>query len=208
MLVKPFRNYLNFRRGDSRIAHRFVFNIKRRAIRELTLRKNLRCNGFTLIEIIVTLIVMAIAFTSLTVWMVNANKHSVDPLLSMRATELGQSYLEEILAKRFDENTVSGGILRCDESGQPACSTTLTFEGGETRATYDDVDDYNGIDDDGAVDPLGNARAEYTDYRVRVNVTYAGTDLALNLNDAKRIDVTVQHSSSGIFVFSAYRGNF
>lgn len=183
-------------------------------------RKNTFCNtknfrrrpsAFTLIEIIVTIVVTAIAFTAMSVWIFNANLSSVDPIISTRAAELGQAYLEEILAKRFDENTASGGILRCDESGQPVCSSSFGAETGETRAIFDDVDDYHNLLDNGAINALGQARTNYADFRVSVTVVYAGTELGLgaaNNRYAKRIDVSVQHTSAGQFVFSAYRGNF
>jgi MSHA pilin protein MshD len=173
-----------------------------------TRHPNPQPNGFTLIEIIVTIIVTAIAFTAMTVWLFNANLSSVDPLLSTRAAELGQAYLEEILAKRFDENTASGGAQRCDESGQPACSATLGADAGETRADYDDVDDYHNLVDNGAVNALGQPRNNYAQYRVSISVAYAGAEFGLPTTAAKRIDVTVQHASAGTMVFSAYRGNF
>ncbi len=164
--------------------------------------------GFTLIEIIVTIIITAIAFTSLLVWMVNANRHSVDPLLSTKAAELGQAYLEEILAKRFDENTSSGGVTRCTNSGAPLCSATLGAESGETRAQFDDVDDYHNVIDNGALNALGAPRANYTDFQVGISVSYAGGDFSLPSDAIKRIVVIVRHPVAGEFQFSAYRGNF
>ena len=163
--------------------------------------------GFTLIELVVTIVVMAISFTALGVWMFNANAGSADPVISMRAATLGQAYVEEVLSKRFDENTSSGGIPRCNEVGQPACSGSMGADAGETRSTYDDVDDYNGLNEV-PTDAFGNARANYTGFNVSVVVRYAGSDFGLTNTELKKIDVTVTTPSGSPHVFAAYRGNF
>ena len=84
-----------------------------------------RVQGFSLVELIVTIVVTAIALTALGVGLLTANRASVDPVVSMRAAALGQAYLEEILSKRFDENNGLGGVTRCGETGQPACAASF-----------------------------------------------------------------------------------
>ncbi|HEX4909838.1 MAG TPA: prepilin-type N-terminal cleavage/methylation domain-containing protein [Permianibacter sp.] len=167
--------------------------------------------GFSLIELIVTIVVTAIALTALGVGLLAANQASVDPVVSMRAAALGQAYLEEILSKRFDENNGLGGVTRCGETGQPACASSLGPDSGESRQTFDDVDDYHGLDETPPQNALGETESRYDGFRVQVAVVYGGSDFSawgLTAADSKRITVTVTAPIGGQFVFSAHRGNF
>lgn len=56
------------------------------------------------------------------------------------ATSQGISQIESASGKAFDENTVSSDI-----SAVTGLTTTLGKETGETEATFDDYDDYNGF---------------------------------------------------------------
>lgn len=168
-----------------------------------------RSCGFTLIEIIVSIVIFSILMALVTAIFAPNMVRGTDPLFSVRATELGQSYLDEIIGKRYAENSVPGNGVRCGETGGPgACTTPLGKDGAETRATFDDVDDYDGLNETSATDSNGNLRAGYAGFAVAVSVAYAGTDLGLSLNDAKRVNVTVTAPHGGAFVFSAYKANF
>lgn len=169
---------------------------------------NIKQRGFTLIELIITIIVTAIAFTALSVWMLGANRDSVDPVISMRAATLGQAYLEEILSKRFDEQNSPGGIPRCNDDG-PACTSAANFgPDGETREFFDDVDDYHGLSESPPRNNFGNARSQYNNFSVAISVNYDGGTFGLPVQELKRIEVTVRTPSGFPFVFTAYRGNF
>ncbi|MCO7226304.1 prepilin-type N-terminal cleavage/methylation domain-containing protein [Pleionea sp. CnH1-48] len=169
-----------------------------------------RSLGFTLVEVVVAIAAFAVAFSFLITVFFPANRASVDPLLEMRSAELAQSYLEEILGKRFDENNTLGSTLRCGSTGAPACSGSMAPDAGETRATYDDVDDYNDFDGlpDIPLDVFGNVRTEYLNYRVLVTVNYAGAEIGVANGDAKRIQVTVISPIGNTIRVTAYRGNF
>jgi len=162
--------------------------------------------GFTLIEIIVTIAVLAVAFTTLVVVFNPAVTQASSPIVDLRAAEIGQAYLEEILGKRFDENSINGSTQRCGDGTAAACSTSLQSD-GEARPNFDDVDDFNGLTES-PVNALGNAKTEYANYSVSITVSYDGASLGLANNDAKRIDVAVQRSNGSIFNFSAYKTNF
>ena len=56
------------------------------------------------------------------------------------ATSLGISQVERAAGKAFDQNTVSSDI-----SGVTSLTATLGKVGGETEATFNDFDDYNGF---------------------------------------------------------------
>ena len=72
--------------------------------------------GFTLVELVVGMVVMAIAFTIITTMLVTQSKDSIDPLHQMRAAELGQSILNEIVSRSYDQHSDhNGGLYRCGE---------------------------------------------------------------------------------------------
>jgi MSHA pilin protein MshD len=104
--------------------------------------------GFTLIELIVGIVIFAIA----TVLVVNVLqpqvKKGIDPIWQVRAASLGQSLSNEILAKSFDQNSNRvGGMLRCNEPDVPCTnSSDLGPDNSENRSSFNDVDDYHGLD--------------------------------------------------------------
>ncbi len=164
-------------------------------------------HGFTLIEIIVSIVVFGVLIALLIVGFAPNIRRGADPLFSMRAVELGQSYLEEILGKRFAENSPPGNGRRCGETGGPgACSAIGAEEGGHNN--FDDVDDYNGLNEMPPINSSGIARTGYDNFRVQVNVVYAGADIGVNNTDAKRITVTVIDPGGNASLFSAYKANF
>jgi len=167
---------------------------------------NTKMKGFTLIELVVAIVVFAVAFTLLITAFYPSIEGSANPVLQVRAAELGQAYLEEIMAKRFDERNTTGARSRCGEPSAPACSA-IGPDGGESRSSYDDVDDYDGLNES-PTDALGSPIANYNNYSVQVTVTYAGGDLGLAANDAKKIVVTVNAPLGGSFSFTSYRTNF
>jgi MSHA pilin protein MshD len=122
--------------------------------------------GFTLIEIVITIVILG-AVAGILVPFFNAIVHSPDPVIRERAISLGQAMMDEIMAKRWDENTPMGGGPICTgESSSQATRTSLLYlctaratdpvnwwdtpvaglgmDGGEIRIDFDDVDDYNG----------------------------------------------------------------
>ena len=171
----------------------------------------IRQRGFSLIELVVMIVVLSLALTGVTIAINETVKHSAKPLVHTRAMELAQAYLDEILTKRYDEHSGQGGIPRCNSTdpGHRACSTTLGPDPGETRATYDDVDDYNGLDESPPRGAQGTVLSGYAGYRVRISVVYAGTGLGLTNNQgAKLITVTITSPLGTNLVFSAYRVNY
>lgn len=185
-----------------------------------------RQSGLTLIEMVITIVILAISLIAITSIVSSGVGRSADTTLELRSAALAQSYLDEILGKRFDENSAPRGIPPCRTN----CTLSASFgpDGGETRAQYDDVDDYNGMDEgEGQLTPLqdadGNTRTGYDNFRVRVSVRYMNTavsgeeeNLAVAANDldddedAKLITVTVNFVSSGDdgVSYSAYKANF
>ena len=166
--------------------------------------------GFTLVELVVTIAIMGIALLGVAYSLQFSAQRSADPLWQSKTIKLVQAYADEILTKRYDELTPVGGVPACT-----TCSATLSTDGSfsaETRGagvnTFDDVDDYNGLDNKPPIDAAGNIRSEYANYQVQVNVSYAGGDFERSNHFAKKIEITVTPPGQQALVFSVYRGNY
>lgn len=194
--------------------------------------------GITLIEMIVTIVILAIALIGISQAIQGGAQRSADTLVELRAVALAQAYLAEIMGKRFDENANNNGIPPCRPSAPPArqCTdegsfgfdyTTPVEPGENARSKLDDVDDFHGMDEgDGQTTPLqdpdGNDRVGYENFRIQVEVRYINVDMIgdeefdLQINnelgdehDAKLITVTVSHRAQPDgYKFSAYKANF
>lgn len=182
--------------------------------------------GVTLIELVAVIVILAVSLAGVTAAISGAISRSSDVMLETRAVALAQSYLDEILSRRFDERSAPRGIPPCRTN----CTDEVDFgpDGGESgRADFDDVDDYHDLDEGyDQADPLqdaeGNERLEYENFRVRVSVRYlelgvgeTEENLATALNDltdeqdAKLITVTVSHiEQPDGWQFSVYKANF
>jgi len=158
--------------------------------------------GVTLVEMVVVIVILAIALTTITQMLSQATVSGAYTYDETMAIELGQSYISEIMGRRYDENSPLGGVPPCGAPSAAACSTS--FNDGESRANYDDVDDYDGLDElPQRVDGSGGveARGGYENFRVAVSVSQA-------TSTAKRITVTVTQPNSESIDFTVYKTNF
>lgn len=136
-----------------------------------------RVRGFTLIEMIVILVVVAVSASALLGVFAKSSASSADPLLREQAVAIAQGYLEEALLKEFqDPDQAETG---CEEA---------------SRSDYDDVPDYNCINDTGgALDMFGATLAGLEPYNVTVTVTDVNLGSVPNQAPARRVQVTVTH---------------
>lgn len=168
--------------------------------------------GFTLVEMIAGIVALSLAFSIIFTIVLPASEQSASQVQQIRAAELGQSLINEISGRRYDEQSTNNA--RCGESGI-SCTPILNLglDGEIGRANFDDVDDYNGYRavEDGSGNAIGSL---YSNFSVQVGVAYDG-DYDFILNEAgnqefnaKLITVTVTTPSGDNIVFQAYRGNF
>lgn len=142
-------------------------------------------------ELIVFMVVVSIAMGALLAVFNASVVNSVDPAVRIKALEKAQATLDDILARKFDENTPTGGV--------PACGslTGLPCSGISPDNDFDDVGDYHGY-------------ADHSDpgFALSVSVTQAGGDLGLPAGQAKRITVEVAMPGGNTLLLSAYKVNF
>lgn len=174
-----------------------------------------RQRGFTLVEMVVVIVVLALGLVGVTLVINRTVLQSPEALIHTRAMEIAHAYLDEIMSQRFDENSGQGGLPRCDSTdpNQQACTNTLGPDNPppeNDRTQYDDVDDYDGLSHSPPKAlASGNDLSEYDGFGVTVNVVFAGSELGFADNTrAKRVVVTVSRPFGNSIAVSAYRVNF
>ena len=137
--------------------------------------------GLTLVELVVTIVVIATAGSALLGTLSYLSGRGGDYLLQAQAQSIADAYLSEITGKCFAD----------------------CLPGAEAnRQQFDDVTDYNGLDTNVATDEAGNIVGTF---RVRVNLTPGGL-VGVPAASAWRVDVTVNYGSDFV-VATGYRTN-
>jgi MSHA pilin protein MshD len=181
-----------------------------------------RQRGATLIELVMAIVVFSIALITLIVLTSQSTGRSADPMIQEQAVAIAQAYLEEISQKEFcdpDYDTDSNPLTRdCPTS----CTGSVCQAGGcrnngssqeATRDLYDDICDYNGLSNNGAVDQNGDPVNGLSQYHVSVQVEDDNTvdinGLTGDTGKAALITVTVTHPAMPDAVkLSAFRTNY
>lgn len=178
--------------------------------------------GFTLIELVVSIVIIAIGATALSVIMSQSVQNSVNPVINQQAHAIAQSYLEEVLLNPFCDPDISTDCPTfCDATAVAGAATICSAcsentGAAETRLTFDDVCDYVAINDTaGAVDQTGTPIAPAILGAYNINVSLVDAGFTLNGLDADageivRVDVTVTHDDIADLnlVLSSYKANY
>jgi MSHA pilin protein MshD len=143
--------------------------------------RSLRQTGLTLIELVISIIIISISVVGILSVMNQTTAHSADPMLQHQATAIAEAYMEEILAKSF-----------------------IAQPGTGSRANFDDVNDYDGLADAGAEDQFGTAIGGLGSYNVSVVVTPE----TLVTQSVKRVDITVTNGTIVNLTLSGYRASY
>ena len=164
--------------------------------------------GFTLIELIIFIVVVAAGMAGILSVMNTVVKSSADPMIRKQTVAIAESLLEEILLKEFcDPDTAT-----LSTTAPPICpASRIAADQETTRNLYDDVDDYDGYNTTlGIVDMTGTAVSGLTNYNitsVTVAVTTALESAELNAIGAKRVTVTVT-GPQGPISLTGYRSRY
>jgi len=171
-----------------------------------------KSQGFTLLELIVSIVILGLGVTAFTSLINQTTRHSIDPMIIEQANAIAQSYLEEVMLRSFCDPDLSTDCPTfCVAAACGACNVT---EG--SRNLFDDVCDYNAALADsttGARDQDNNIIAGLEAYNISVTVDDSGVTLnGLNSasGDIVRIDVNVTHDSFSDLnlTLTGYRTNF
>ncbi len=150
----------------------------------MTVRHNKEA-GVTLIELIISMVIISIALTGILTVMNLTVSHSADPVIQHQAVAIAESYLEEILLQSYADPDAA--------------------DGEASRSLFDDVDDYDGLNDTGVYDHQGNAVATLANYDVAVSVsapvTLPGSVIA------KKVTVSVSATGTSLNLVG-YRANY
>jgi MSHA pilin protein MshD len=147
-----------------------------------------RLRGVTLIELVVAITVVAIAVTTILGAIGAIALRSADAMMQQQAIAIAQAYLDEITQRWVTDPNGS----------QPNTG----------RASWDLVDEYDGLVDVGAHDQFGNPIAALSAYTVSVSTTPSSGLAGVPAGSARRIDVTVTYSPGGTVTLSGYRTNY
>ena len=152
--------------------------------------------GVTLVELIVAIVVIGVALAGVLMVFVRNTSSSADPLIWHQAVAIAEAYLEEVLTKNFTANGVEA-----------------------SRDLYDDVMDYNGLNDSPPKNQNGVAIAALSGYRAQVLVTSAEDFLdcaaisppappCVAAANVHRVQVTVTMPTGDSVLVSGYRTNY
>jgi len=150
--------------------------------------------GFTFIEIIMVIVILGIIMPGVMLYFIQGVSGSAAAQRRTTAVFLAQGLMEEIKSKWWDE-TATGINSTCSNA------SAIGPDPAENRASYDDVDDFNGIDNTPPRDSQGGDMNNYAGFRQQVAIDYV---VAADLNSAvggptcyKRIAVTITDASGG-----------
>lgn len=125
------------------------------------LQRSARSRGVTLVEMVIFIMIISLSVAGILIVMTATTQRSADPMVQQQALLIAESYLEEILHKRFRDPGPGG-----------AAATICPAPEIAGRAAFDNVCDYHNLNDNaGVVDQLGGAVAGLTAYNVSVTVT-------------------------------------
>lgn len=142
-------------------------------------------NGMTLMELVMSIMIIAIAAGAVLGLLSQTSGHSADAMIITQAVSIGEAYAEEIGLQSFDDPDGSDG-------------ETL-------RASFDDIDDYNGLVDNGARDQFGNPLPGLSAYTVSVNVQSSAALTGVASGDVQRIDVRIVNAPFVDLTLTRYR---
>jgi MSHA pilin protein MshD len=140
--------------------------------------------GATLIELVVSIVIVGIAAGGVLLAFHQTVRHSADPMVLHQAVAIGETYMEEILLKPVNDPDADGEA---------------------TRPQFDDVDDYNGLVNNGARDQDDQAILGLEAYTINVTV---GTQALPGIANALRVDVQVTGPNEVDVTLSGYRTDY
>ncbi|HEX7029698.1 MAG TPA: type II secretion system protein [Gammaproteobacteria bacterium] len=142
-----------------------------------------RSCGFTFVELVISIVVIGIAVTGVLLVYTTTVASSADPMIRQQALAVAQAYLDEAVSKSYDDPDGADGEV--------------------ARTDFDDVDDYDALDNVAASLPDGSS-AGLDAYIVTVDVTNA----VLNGVNMKRVEVEVRGPAGIRVTLASHRAQY
>lgn len=160
--------------------------------------------GFTLVELVVGMLVIAIAIVMLSSMLFPQADRAAKTLHRVKSAELAHSLMNEIWGKRYDQHTnANGGVPACGSLLGASCSTTLGPEAGEGRNDFNDVDDYHGLSQNDFMLNSSQTYAQvYPNYQLSVAVTYGAVP------NTKLVAINVTTPDGEVITYHLLRSNY
>jgi MSHA pilin protein MshD len=159
-----------------------------------------RQSGVTLIELVISIVIISIGVAGILQVMNATTSRSADPMVREQAQLIAEAYMEEILLKKFWD---------------PQDNRVCPLPPEASRDLYDNVCDYSGLPDNIVRDQFGTTIPGLGSYNVAVAVTTSGVNLnglvngpALDEFRVLRVDVTVTGPGDAAVTLSGYRTNY
>lgn len=152
-----------------------------------SMRSRFFSRGVTLVELIVSIVVISVALAGVLIVIVRGISGSADPMIWHQSVAIAEAYLEEILSKNFTPDGVE-----------------------PTRGAYDDVMDYNNLTEP-PHDQNGSPIPVLAGYTVKVQVTApssAWNGVAVSNVWVVQVTVKPPGGNGGDVVISGYRTNY
>ncbi|PSV26683.1 prepilin-type N-terminal cleavage/methylation domain-containing protein [Photobacterium sp. GB-56] len=199
---------------------------------------HIKQRGFTLIEGIITIVLLAIAMITLVSFLFPQVERSAIPQYQARSAAMADAIFNEILARQFDQNSNPNGdsVYRCEDDAKgnpnpctlPARLGPDDFLEATNPAMANDVDDFIGCWGDTTQCPnpytyngnnyvkpsLTSRRGELTDLVPSLSTAnYTHIHATINVEYVasqllKKITVSVDAGRYGKYDYIAYRGNY
>ena len=173
---------------------------------------NNKQRGFTLIEIVVGIVVLAVALTIVTgVFLPQANKMT-SPMYQIKATALGKSLMNQVLIRYYDENNlILGSFSPCATCTAVADFGTDGIENRNNPNGFNDVDDYHEYCTSDPKTTLTLFTNEYPGYGLNICVSHAAEKFVTGStanNVAKRLQVTIFMPNNEEITLTSFKGNY
>ncbi|HBS42181.1 MAG TPA: MSHA biogenesis protein MshD [Oceanospirillales bacterium] len=157
-------------------------------------------SGLSLVEMVMTIVIISIALVASLTAFSTLSGRTADGMIQTRTLDLAQLYIDEILNHRFDEATGAFGV----PTYTGACRIT---NDGESRDAYDDVDDFDAINNEIPTFADSALASAYDGFRVSVSVS-CDNSIGINAEGAKLIQISIVNPQNQTGVFAVYKGNY
>lgn len=154
--------------------------------------------AFSMVEAVVASLILGV----LAVAALEASAQAVDGRLRTADCLAAESFAQRLLAE-IDQ-------LKYEEPSLPVGTSTIGKDSAESgRSTFDDIDDYNALDQTNLTDSAGAAIPGGSGWRLRVSVervqTFSPFNATLSETGLKRITIRLSRGSRPGVTFVVYR---